>query len=64
MIKRIDKEVLINAVVAGVMMSGAVLLKAALGDMINVNIDMNELADRATKEDLVCSVSTTMIQGE
>lgn len=64
MIKRIDKEVLINAVVAGVMMSGAVLLKAALGDMINVNIDMNELADRATTEDLVCSVSTTMIQGE
>lgn len=53
---KINKEVLLNALAAGVLMSGAVILKAALGDMISVNMDMNDVSKQAIGGNLVESV--------
>lgn len=50
---KINKEVLMNAVVAGVLMSGAVILKAALGNTITVNMDMNDISNRALQGELI-----------
>lgn len=50
---KINKDVLINAAVAGLLMSGAVIMKSVLGNAITVNMDMNDISDRALKGDLV-----------
>ena len=50
---KINKEVLMNAVVAGVLMSGAVILKAALGNTITVNMDMNDISNKALQGELI-----------
>lgn len=50
---KINKEVLINAAVAGLLMSGAVIMKSMLGSAITVNMDMNDISKRAIEGDLV-----------
>lgn len=66
MVNKINKEVLINAAIAGLLMSGAVILKAALGDTITVNMDMNDVSNQALEGSLVDIVCTDndRIQGE
>lgn len=59
MMKKINKDVLMNAAVAGVLMSGAVILKAVLGDTISVNMDMNDVSNQALRGELIDSVSAT-----
>ena len=59
MMKKINKDILINAAVAGVLMSGAVILKAVLGDTISVNMDMNDVSNQALRGELVDAVSAT-----
>lgn len=50
---KINKEVLINAAVAGLLMSGAVIMKSMLGNAISINMDMNDISKRATEGELV-----------
>ena len=66
MVNKINKEVLINAAIAGLLMSGAVILKAALGDVITVNMDMNDVSNQALEGSLVDVVCTDndRLQGE
>ena len=66
MVNKINKEVLINAAIAGLLMSGAVILKAALGDTITVNMDMNDISSQALEGNLVDIVCTDndRLQGE
>lgn len=66
MVNKINKEVLINAAIAGLLMSGAVILKAALGDVITVNMDMNDVSNQALEGSLVDIVCTDndRLQGE
>lgn len=50
---KLNKDVLINAAVAGLLMSGAVIMKHVLGNSVTVNMDMNDISNRALKGDLV-----------
>ena len=49
----IEKKVFLNAAMAGLLASGAVILKSVLKDSVNINIDMNDMVAKASNGVLI-----------
>lgn len=54
---KIEKKVLANAMMAGLLASGAVILKSVLKDNVSINIDMNDMVTKASNGVLICEAS-------
>lgn len=60
----IEKKVILNAAMAGLIASGAVILKSVLKDSVNINIDMNDMVSKASNGTLIYDESNLSVLPE